>query len=34
MCVLRGGPSGKAAHESYPVGDDYVRYALDDTESC
>jgi hypothetical protein len=28
-----GGPSGKAAHERYPVGDDYVRYTLDDAES-
>jgi hypothetical protein len=30
---MAGGPSGKAAHERYPVGDDYVRYALDDAES-
>jgi hypothetical protein len=30
---VSGGPSGKAAHERYPVGDDYVRYALDDAES-
>lgn len=29
---VSGGPSGKATHERYPVGDDYVRYALDDAE--
>jgi hypothetical protein len=30
---VSGGPSGKAAHERYLVGDDYVRYALDDAEA-
>lgn len=30
---VSGGPTGKAAHERYPLGDDYVRYALDDAEA-
>jgi hypothetical protein len=30
---VTGGPSGKAAHERYLIGDDYVRYALADAEA-
>ncbi len=30
---LTGGVSGKAAHENYPLGNDYVRYALHEAEA-
>lgn len=30
---VAGGSSGKAAYERYIIGDDYVRYALDDAEA-
>ena len=30
---LAGGASGKAAHERYPLGNDYVRYSLHEAEA-
>ncbi len=33
LARLAGGASGKAAHERYPLGNDYVRYSLSEAEA-